>query len=66
MIFIKMERVANIVGMSVNEEKTKCMAIPKNKNQFRYQNLIMNEYNFDKVSKFRYLGSILYLTRTIT
>jgi hypothetical protein len=58
--FIQLEEESRRTGLKVNEEKTKYMATSGQKG--RAQNIgsiIVGNYNFQKVSEFKYLGSLI-------
>lgn len=55
------EKGAGSIGLKINEEKTKYMYTTRNE-QHRDrlgQNITMDDYNFERVKKFKYLGTTL-------
>lgn len=58
--FIKLEKEAKKMGLKVNEEKTKYMHMTRNVGRDRIrQNVTMDEYNFEHVQTFQYLGALI-------
>lgn len=58
-VFVQLERAAAIVGLSINEDKTKYMAIERKLRSRLGQNLTIDDYNIEVVQSFKYLGSTL-------
>lgn len=59
-IFNKVERATREVGLKINEEKTKYMCINKTTRRDRIgQNVTINNYNFERVQRFKYLGAVI-------
>jgi len=56
-IFLKMELLANKVGLRVNTDKTKYLA--KTKSGRGTRDIVIGDYRFEAVSQFNYLGVIL-------
>lgn len=59
--FNDFEKSASSIGLKINEDKTKYMYSTRH-NQRRDrigQNITMDEYNFERVKKFKYLGTML-------
>lgn len=54
--FVNLERAAKIRGLEVNESKTKFMTTGRYRNR---QNITIDEYNFEAVGSFKYLGTNL-------
>lgn len=63
--FIEMEREACKVGLVVNEEKTKYLALERSQGSRMGQNVTIDTYNFEVVQSFKYLGSMLNVTSDI-
>ena len=63
--FIEMEKESNKVGLLVNEHKTKYMTLDRKQGTRVGQNITMDNYNFEVVQSFKYLGSILNVTNDI-
>jgi ribosomal protein S13 len=61
--FCALEAAAKNMGLTVNEEKTKFMAIT-NRTQ-NLQPLKVNEYEFEQVTQFKYLGTIINTSNDI-
>ena len=57
--FVEMDMEARKVGLVVSEDKTKYMVLDRSHGTRIGQNLTMNEYNFEVVQSFKYLGSIV-------
>ena len=63
--FVEMEREAGKVGLLVNESKTEYMTLDRKQGSRVGQNITIDEYNFEVVKSFKYLGSILNVTNDI-
>src|SRR6201992_2049454 len=53
-----MKTTAKEVGLLVNEDKTKYLTLDRQHGSRIGQNITMNEFNFEVVQSFKYLGSI--------
>ena len=59
-LFNKIEGQAEVMGLKINEDKTKYMYVGKGMRRDRIgQNVTMGEYNFERVTSFRYLGATI-------
>ena len=63
--FVEMDMEASNVGLLVNENKTKYMTLDRKSGSRVGQNITMDNYNFEVVQSFKYLGSILNVTNDI-
>lgn len=63
--FVEMDMEASNVGLLVNEDKTKYMTLDRKNGSRVGQNITMDNYNFEVVQSFKYLGSILNVTNDI-
>jgi len=60
-LFVEMENIARKFGLQINQEKTKYMIVER-KNSLKENkigHLIINNYKFERVENFKYLGVIL-------
>jgi sorting nexin-29 len=55
--FLSLERAARVMGLKINEEKTKYMTTRVTKNQPKYYQI--EKFNFETVQSFTYLGSLV-------
>jgi sorting nexin-29 len=62
--FLKLEKAAQEIGLTVNESKTKYMEITCKPNNMQY--LIVNNYKFEKVNEFKYLGTLITTNNNLT
>jgi hypothetical protein len=59
-LLITLEKEAANVGLKINEDKTKYLIVSRNpRTTHLSQNLTVDAYNFEGVSQFKYLGSLL-------
>lgn len=66
-LFNKVEKETLRMGLIVNEEKTKYMCINRQKRRDRLgQNVSINNYNFERVEQFKYLGATVTADNNIT
>ena len=56
---VEMDEEAKKVGLIVNESKTKYLVIDRSQGSRIGQNITMNDYNFEVVQSFKYLGSVI-------
>jgi sorting nexin-29 len=56
--FIKLNNEAQKMGLNINEEKTKYMEITTKPTKNKYLNV--GNYRFEKVTEFKYLGTIIF------
>jgi sorting nexin-29 len=63
-IFLKPEKAAQEIGLTVNESKTKYMEITCKPNSMQY--LIVNNYKFEEVNEFKYLGTLITANNNLT
>jgi sorting nexin-29 len=62
--FLKLEKAAQEIGLRVNESKTKYMEITCKPNKMQY--LIVDNYKFEKVNEFKYLGMLITANNNLT
>lgn len=55
----RIEYKGQIMGLKINEEKTKYMKLSAVEARRRVQNITIGQYNFEGVKDFVYLGSSL-------
>ncbi|CAG9835780.1 unnamed protein product [Diabrotica balteata] len=55
-IFSSFEEAALNIGLKINEDKTKYMAVSKQERRRIRQNITINDHNFEVVKEFKYLG----------
>jgi len=55
--FMEMDTEAKKVGLQVSEDKTKYLTLDRKEGSRVGQNITMDEYNFEVVQSFKYLGS---------
>src|ERR1700761_4431961 len=62
-----MQTTAKEVGLLVNEDKTKYLTLDRQRQRGSRigQNITMNEFNFEVVQSFKYLGSIINISNDI-
>src|SRR6202012_2350336 len=60
-----MDSAAKEVGLLVNEDKTKYLTLDRQHGSRIGQNITMNEFNFEVVQSFKYLGSINNISNDI-
>ena len=63
--FVEMQTTAKEVGLLVNEDKTKYLTLDRQHGSRIGQNITMNEFNFEVVQSFKYLGSIINISNDI-
>src|ERR1700743_3242900 len=56
---VEMDEEAKKVGLIVNESKTKYLVIDRSQGSRIGKNITMNDYNFEVVQSFKYLGSVI-------
>jgi deoxyribose-phosphate aldolase len=61
---LKLEKAAQEIDIMVNESKTKYMEITCKQNNMQY--LIVNNYKFEKVNEFKYLGTVITENSSLT
>lgn len=65
--FLKIESAAVKIGLKVNESKTKYMTTSRTERRDRIgQNVTMDQYNFERVQEFKYLGATITLDNNMT
>ena len=65
--FLQLEQEAKKVGLSVNTLKTKYMIATRNDNRWGNSNTVqIGDNNFERVYKFKYLGSIVSVDNKIS
>lgn len=65
--FLQLEQEAKKVGLSVNTVKTKYMIATRNDNRWGNSNTVqIGDHNFERVYKFKYLGSIVSVDNKIS
>lgn len=65
--FMNLENTAKEVGLRINENKTKYMATTRTERRDRIgQNVTMDQYNFERVQHFKYLGVTITSDNNIT
>lgn len=57
-VFIALDQAAVNIGLRINEHKMKYMCMER-KNDVTRQNLTIDNYNFEGVNEFIYLGSLI-------
>jgi hypothetical protein len=57
--FISLERAAGEMGLKINEEKTKYLTTRVNKNKNQPKHCQIENFNFESVQSFTYLGSLI-------
>jgi sorting nexin-29 len=62
--FLELEKAAQEIGLTVNESKTKYMEITFKPNNMQY--VIVNNYKFEKVNEFKYLGTLIKANNNLT
>jgi hypothetical protein len=65
-LFTRLEKSSAKIGLRVNEEKTKYMVVRKQNTARLGLFLRIDQYNFDRVYQFKYLGIILTEDNQIT
>lgn len=63
--FVEMEKEASKVGLAINENKTKYLAMERKQGSRVGQNITIDTYNFEVVQSFKYLGSVLNVTNDV-
>lgn len=63
--FVEMQTAGKEIGLLVNENKTKYLTLDRQHGSRIGQNVTMNEFNFEVVQSFKYLGSIVNITNDI-
>jgi hypothetical protein len=61
---LKLEKAAQEIDIMVIESKTKYMEITCKQNNMQY--LIVNNYKFEKVNEFKYLGTVITENNSLT
>ncbi len=56
---VEMDEEAKKVGLIFNENKTKYLVVDRSQGSRIGQNITMNDYNFEVVQSFKYLGSVI-------
>ena len=63
--FVEMQTAGKEIGLVVNEDKTKYLTLDRQQGSRIGQNITMNEFNFEVVQSFKYLGSIINVSNDI-
>lgn len=63
--FVEAEKEGKKVGLVVSENKTKYLTLDRKNGSRIGQNITIDEYNFEVVQSFKYLGSILNITNDV-
>ncbi|CAG9830616.1 unnamed protein product [Diabrotica balteata] len=58
-IFLSFEEAALNIGLKINEDKTKHMVVSKQERRRIWQNITINDHNFEVVKEFKYLGATI-------
>lgn len=58
-MFVEMDREAETIGLKISEDKTKYLTLDRKQGSRIGQNITIDDYNFEVVQSFRYLGSII-------
>jgi hypothetical protein len=64
-MFVEMEKEAEPIGLNVSEDKTKYLTLDRKHGSRIGQNITIDEYNFEVVQSFKYLGSIVNVDNDI-
>lgn len=64
-MFVEMDKEADLMGLKVSEDKTKYLSLDRRHGSRIGQNITIDEYNFEVVQSFKYLGSTVNIENDI-
>lgn len=64
-MFVEMDKEAEPIGLNVSEDETKYLTLDRKHGSRIGQNITIDEYNFEVVQSFKYLGSIVNVDNDI-